>query len=77
MRSIILLRHIEDIKSLKEQAPEAQKRWKQDLENYEKQFNESMKEQKMTIWQLATKGPPQISIPPPEISQDLQQAQHS
>ncbi|CAJ0766419.1 18472_t:CDS:10 [Entrophospora sp. SA101] len=67
----------EQFKSLKEQAPEAQKRWKQDLENYEKQFNESMKEQKMTIWQLATKGPPQISIPPPEISQDLQQAQHS
>ena len=45
----------EQFKSLKEQAPEAQKKWKQDLENYEKQVHESMKEQKMTLWQLATK----------------------
>ncbi|CAG8448701.1 2164_t:CDS:10 [Diversispora eburnea] len=52
-----LLQHY---KSLKEQSPELQRAMKQDMDNYEKQIAERMKEQKMTLWQLATQGPPQI-----------------
>ncbi|RHZ51273.1 hypothetical protein Glove_481g20 [Diversispora epigaea] len=52
-----LLQHY---KSIKEQSPELQRAMKQDMDNYEKQIAERMKEQKMTLWQLATQGPPQI-----------------
>ncbi|CAG8494752.1 9904_t:CDS:10 [Acaulospora colombiana] len=45
---------VQHYKSVKEQSPELQRAMKQDMDNYEKQIAERMKEQKMTLWQLAT-----------------------
>ncbi|CAG8524632.1 1662_t:CDS:10 [Acaulospora morrowiae] len=54
---------VQHYKSIKEQSPELQRAMKQDMDNYEKQIAERMKEQKMTLWQLAIQGPPKVPFP--------------
>ncbi|CAG8465251.1 1051_t:CDS:10 [Scutellospora calospora] len=52
----------EHYKSVKDRGPELQRA----IDDYEKKLQESMKEQKITHWQLLTKGPPQIPFPQPD-----------
>ncbi|CAG8459379.1 4704_t:CDS:10 [Dentiscutata heterogama] len=53
---------LEHYKSIKDRGPELQRA----IDDYEKKIQESMKEQKITHWQLLTKGPPQIPFPQPD-----------
>ncbi|CAG8520615.1 22124_t:CDS:2 [Cetraspora pellucida] len=53
---------IEHYKSVKDRGPELQRA----IDDYEKKFQESMKNQKITHWQLLTQGPPQIPFPQPD-----------
>ncbi|RIB19430.1 HAD-like domain-containing protein [Gigaspora rosea] len=59
---------LEHYKSVKDKGPELQRA----IDDYEKKIQESMKEQKITHWELLTKGPPQIPFPQPDQQPPLQ-----
>ncbi|CAI2181386.1 5964_t:CDS:10 [Funneliformis geosporum] len=47
----------------KRRKPEIHQMYQNSMENLEKQIQESMKEKKLTIWDIITQGPPQVPMP--------------